>query len=331
MILTYDQIRAVTTGAAEIASDGEFFGFHRFTTAQSECYKALRSVDFYNKTFATANVRLAFTTDSQTLKFSYKMENRGSSRKYAYIDVTVNGVLIGHFGGDSGDIAGVASLTLGGYTVGREKLVEICLPWSKAAWLAGVTLADGASLTPARRAKTMLCYGDSITHGYDAVYPSRSYTSRLSQMLGADAHNRAIGGDTFFPELLELDEPVTPDIVTVAYGTNDWNKHNAVHYARMCGEFYRRLSAKFETAAIYAITPLWRGDFEKETPFGAPAYETEALIRRCTESLPNVRVIPGWNLVPHDPGFMADKFLHPNDLGFAEYAQGLYAAIREDA
>ena len=69
-----------------------------------------------------------------------------------------------------------------------------------------VSLADGSTLTPVRRAKKLLCFGDSITHGYDAVYPSRSYTSRLSQMLGADAHNRAIGGDTFFPELLELDD-----------------------------------------------------------------------------------------------------------------------------
>ena len=89
MILTYDQIRAVTTGAAEIVADGDTFGFHRFTTAQSECYKALRSVDFYNKTFGTADIRLAFTTDSDTLAFSYKMENRGSSRKYAYMVLPV--------------------------------------------------------------------------------------------------------------------------------------------------------------------------------------------------------------------------------------------------
>jgi len=329
MIFTIDQIRAITNGAAEIVADGEYFGFHRFTTAQSDCYKALRSVDFYNKTFGTADIRLAFRTDSQTLKFSYKMEKRGSSRKYAYIDVTVNGVLIGHFGGESDDIAGDVSLTLDGYSIAREKLVEIYLPWSKAAWLSGITLDDGAALVPAKHAKTMLCYGDSITHGYDAVYPSRSYTSRLARLLDADNANRAIGGDTFFPELLELDEPVSPDIVTVAYGTNDWYRHNPVHYARMCGEFYRRLSAKFETAEIFAITPLWRGDFTNETPFGAPTYETEALIRRCTESLPNVRVIPGWNLVPHEPGFMADKYLHPNDLGFAEYAHNLFAAMRE--
>ena len=45
MILTFDQISSITTGAAEIVADGDYVGFHRFTTAQSECYKALRSVD----------------------------------------------------------------------------------------------------------------------------------------------------------------------------------------------------------------------------------------------------------------------------------------------
>ncbi|MBE6613617.1 MAG: SGNH/GDSL hydrolase family protein, partial [Ruminococcaceae bacterium] len=155
------------------------------------------------------------------------------------------------------------------------------------------------------------------------------YANRLARMLSADVYNRAIGGDTFFTALLEAEEVCRPDIVTVAYGTNDWWKHNPVKFAKECGEFYRKLSEKFPAAKIFAVTPIWRSNFDMETPFGAPTYETEAVIRRCTQNLPNVTVIPGWNLVPHHEGFMADKSLHPNDLGFAEYARNLYEAMKK--
>ena len=50
-----------------------------------------------------------------------------------------------------------------------------------------------------RRKYSMISYGDSITHGYDAEYPSLALSSALSRMLGADNTNKAIAGDIFFP------------------------------------------------------------------------------------------------------------------------------------
>lgn len=46
-------------------------------------------------------------------------------------------------------------------------------------------------------------YGDSITQGYDALFPSYSYINRFSMYLDAFIYNKAIGGDIFRPALIE--------------------------------------------------------------------------------------------------------------------------------
>ncbi|MBE6612683.1 MAG: hypothetical protein E7632_09335, partial [Ruminococcaceae bacterium] len=181
MKLNPEQIKSITVGAADVIADGESFRFHRFTAAQMECYR-MASKDFYNKTLAPAGVRLAFYTDSDRLSFGYHFGKAGSSRQYAYIDVLVDGVLFGHFGSEAAPASeGAAELALTGYTVGQAKLVEIELPWSLEASLSDITLADSASVKPAKRPLTLVCYGDSITHGYDATYPSMSYANRLAR------------------------------------------------------------------------------------------------------------------------------------------------------
>ena len=55
-----------------------------------------------------------------------------------------------------------------------EKKVTVFLPWSFSLSLKELTLDDNSSLSPIKREKNMLVIGDSITHGYDALYPSHS-------------------------------------------------------------------------------------------------------------------------------------------------------------
>ena len=67
----------------------------------------------------------------------------------------------------------------------------------------------------------MLVYGDSITHGYDALAPSKAYSVSVPFTLSANAINKAIGGEIFFPTLARIKSNINPDYITVAYGTND--------------------------------------------------------------------------------------------------------------
>ena len=324
MILNLEQMHMITRGAVRVEENDGVFSLLRFTEKQAQAYLDLGCQDFYNKSFATSGVRLAFRTDSKSCSFDYTLKS-ASSRAFAYFDVYENGLLVKHFGTEGGELkGGKAKITFGE----GSKDVEIYLPWSRRASLSNVEIDDGAVLEGLSRKYTMINFGDSITHGYDAIYPSLSYASRLARLMDADAVNKGIGADTFCPELLEEPDPFTPDFVTVAYGTNDWHKRTYDELKEKSRAFYSRLSEMYPTARIFGITPICRLDGNKpSTLFGAPAYEVDALIREVCADLPNVTVIRGWTLTPALKEFYSDLRLHPNDLGFGVYAQNLYGEI----
>lgn len=324
MKLTLEQITPLVCGAVRVAEDERGFHFYRFTEKQTASYLRVSPNDFYKKAFATAGVRLAIRTDSRKLSFDFKT-SYGSSREYAFFDVYVNGAFKKHFGCEGNimmDGSAVIPLPAG------EKDVEIYFPWSRDAVLSNVELDDGATVATFRRPKTMISFGDSITHGYDAINPSLSYASQLARLLDAEQINKGIGGDIFFPELLDERDPVDPDYITVAYGTNDWSKCPRETFEKNCREFYTRLSALYPNAKIFAITPIWRGDWNRKVcGYGAPVTEINPAITEICKDLPNVTVVNPYDFVPHRKEFFADAYLHPNDIGFCLYAEGLYKEI----
>lgn len=106
-----------------------------------------------------------------------------------------------------------------------DKTVRIVFPWSTAPVIKEISIDDDAYVMPAKRDKKIIMYGDSITHGYDALHPSNTYAYRFSEMIHAEMYNKAIGGEVFAPEVSEHADGFVPDCITVAYGTNDWNRN----------------------------------------------------------------------------------------------------------
>lgn len=326
MKLSLEQIKNITFGAAKVfESDGNII-FRRFADEETNYYRIYRDEVYGKKTYTTAGIRLAFVTDSTKLSFDYMLANL-PWRPFGGFDVTSDGVIIDHVSIKKGDGFGHEDIELGE----GSKKVEIYFSWSKGMSLSNIELDDGASVVPAVRSKTMINYGDSITHGYDSEHPSLSYASQLSCLLDADSCNKAIGGDRFFPELLELDNGIeSPDYITVAYGTNDWFHHSRTTIERRARDFYTALSKKYPSAKIFAITPIWRSEADAKIAkkFGEPCTAVDGLIRSVTEGLANVTVINGWNLTPHVIEFYTDG-LHPNDLGMCVYAKNLAAEIKK--
>lgn len=323
MLLNLEQMRAITKGVTHIEQENERFCFFRFTESQAAAYLEAGKNELYNRTFASAGVRLAFKTTSRKLTFDYSL-TPASSRRFAWFDVYENGVMRRHFGTDGG------VLTQGHAEIGLqegESTVEVYLPWSYRTDLSNVSIDDGATLEPVCRKHTMISFGDSITHGYDAVYPSLSYATRLARLLDCDIINKGIGADCFFPTLAERADPAAPDIITVAYGTNDWNGKTKEKLAEDSEKFYSALSSLYPHSKIFAISPIWRGDATKRTPFGDSAQAIHSLIETVCQPIPNVTPICAWSFVPHVTEFFSDFFLHPNDLGLSIYAENLYRAI----
>lgn len=323
MKLNDSQIRAVTSGAATVTKEADGIHFCRFTDWQAELYRTVHP-DFYYKVPATANVRLDFVTDSKTLSVGV-IYSKASSRRFGFTDVFCNGKAIAHVGTDA--IAeGLYEKTL---DLGDgEKTIRIQLPWSVKTVLADLSLDDGATVIPVKKERKMLIFGDSITQGYDAKYPSASYAAILADRLCADARNKGIGGEKFFPALVERPESdgFAPDLITVAYGTNDWAGLESPERLELpMRAFYTKLCELYPAVPVFALAPIWRCDENDGIHPTGPFSVVEEMLRRTAQNLPTVTVIPCYDFVPHDPAFFTD--IHPNDLGFASYADRLLSAI----
>ena len=79
---------------------------------------------------------------------------------------------------------------------------------------------------------------------------------------------------------------------------------------------------------MFAITPIWRKDFEEKKCFSS-FFDVEKEIKDICRKFDNISVISGWNLVPHDEEYFADLRLHPNDDGFRHYFSNLVEEIRK--
>ena len=317
MKATLSMIREAAFGCARIDEKEDGIYFYRFTEEQEEFYRGYDS-DFYDKTFATAGVRLEFVTDSSFLSIDTICKS-ASSRKFVYHDVVCNGRAIDHFGGT---INGQKGFYGGKYALGEGlKTIQIYFPWTSQSVLRSLELDDGASFSPVVRPTKMLIFGDSITHGYDANYPSQSYASLLADKLNANAINKGIGGEIFMPELANCAEAFEPDLVTVAYGTNDWSHRSAEDFETNLKGFYTNLSKKYPNAKIFGISPIWRtNEFDKKA--AGKFSDILGKMERLTADLPNVTIINGYNLIPHDTALFSDG-LHPNSIGSVHYGLNL--------
>ena len=278
-----------------------------------------------------------FKTDSKKLNLDIITEI-GSSRNYFSVDVLVNGTPVGYIDNFSGvelpENYTKVELPQGEFSKEFElgdgvKTVCLHMPWSARTLIKEIVIDDYAFIEPIKREKKLLVFGDSITHGYDALRPSCRYIARLSEMLEAEEFNKAIGGEKFFPELAKLKDSFVPDYITVAYGTNDWSCMDENTFKEKCRGFYKNLSRSYSQSKIFAITPIWRKDmYEINTEWDFTKVDT--YIRDMTSDIENVTVITGFDFVPQDENLYADQNLHPNDKGFAFYAESLYDKIKSE-
>lgn len=322
MKLTTEQIKSIAVGVARVEERDGAVSLLRFTKEQEEAYKPYNN-DFYIKTFATAGVRLEFTTDSKRLEIEIEVAV-ASSRRFFSLEVYANGEFAG--GIRKNEISGIHSSSI---ELGEgEKNVTVYLPWTASCVLRSVALDDGATLAPIEKSCKMLMFGDSITQGYVAQDSAATYASIVADALDAHAINKGIAGEKFFPTLARLKDDIEPDYITVAYGTNDWASHTLEQFDSNCKEFYTALSNNYPNAKIFALAPIWRTGYDTaQTAF--PFFHVVEHFEKVTASLPNVTVINCFEFVPAEEDCFFPDLLHPNDRGFSFYAENLLKALRE--
>lgn len=335
MKLTLEKLRELSHGAVRVEEKDGKISFYRFTQEQQLFYKNAGNEAIYSKTFAPAGVRLVFKTNSTSLFLKVNVPFI-TTRSYFSVDVYVNGDMIGNID-NYGNVDKSVDYTKKSYPIGNfekefklgdgEKTVAMYLPWSVPLEIEELQLDENSYAMPIPRDKKILIFGDSITQGYDALHPSKHYSVFLADSLMADGYNKAIGGEKFVPQLADTNEAFFPDYIIVAYGTNDWASGDFESFTKNCNEFYEILSKKYPLAKIFAITPIWRKNYNEQLG-RADFFSVSKYIEEVVSKYDNVFFIDGFDFVPHVQNLYGDLILHPNDEGFAHYANNLYDAIK---
>ena len=299
--------------------------FHRFTEQQREVY-ALESQDWTIKTPCSASATFDFITDSDSIALKFDLYP-GSSQRLASFDLYIDGVFYANHYSDD------LSLKLAGFSLPEgQHQVTVYFPWSAQTIVNEVHLSDGASIIPVEKNLKMLCFGDSITQGYITKFPSLSYVNQAARALNAEVVNQGIGG-YYFNEAT-IDDSICsyqPDIITVAYGTNDYSRYEtAQDYAEHTGRYIQKMGQLFPDTPIVGILPPYRND---ENHKARKLYRTYSLddarkiLRDHYLALPNGHVVEETG-IPHLPQFFAADYLHPNALGFTIMTQAIVRKLQ---
>ena len=337
MKLGLNDYKKITLGCASVVEEKGKIRFHRFTEEEELFYKERDKIlgrTFSDRCSAPAGIKLYFATSSKSLKIAVTV-GPATSRSYFSFDVFENGRLLGYLDNFKEEEL-LENYTEQEFSLGRygksfalsdgKSEITVYFPWSVFVDDIEIELDDGAEIEAIRPKKKLLVYGDSITQGYDAIRPSNRYAARIAELLDAEEINKAIGGEIFVPLLVKDKLDFVPDYITVAYGTNDWSTTDGKNFYQNVESFYGFLSKNYPEVPIFAITPIWRLNFEESKPFG-DFFSVEKIIIEATADLKNVHVISGFDLVGHDKKLFADLRLHPRDAGFNEYFENLSKKI----
>ncbi len=161
------------------------------------------------------------------------------------------------------------------------------------------------------------CFGDSITQGFNAHMPSMTYTSLIGQHYDMEMLNFGVGGYWFERKSLGgMEDLPKPDMVIIAYGTNDWVMVSSMEQMRenVCG-FLDEIDNLYNGIPTYLITPIWRAD--KDTQHGVGKFEDMcSMVKEEALKHKDIKVLDGLKIPLADPKLFGDGFLHPNAEGF---------------
>lgn len=331
MKISYDIIQKLAFGVEYIEAQETRVIFSRFS--KDERHALNYGMD---KSFATAGVRLEFETDSRYLRVAVCTEKANPERRNFYsFDVCVNGQLIGQIKNfDADPLFPYPEYPLSDREqtfflgIGAKKIC-IYFPWSVQGMIREIEVDDGASVVPVVKKRKILMYGDSITQGYDAGKSSASYASKLTDQLDADGINKGIGGSIFLPALATVKGNISsPDLVTVAYGTNEWRGSEYQPFKERCESFFENLVKNYPNTPVVVISPIWRADCAENHKLGD--FSTVAdVLHKVSAGYRQLHFIDGIDFVPKDTAFFRDGYLHPNDEGFEKFADALIKNIQK--
>ena len=323
MKLTLEEIKSLAFGIVETSIEQDGVEFYRMSANLSK-HLASYKPEYGIRADAQASIRLDFETDSDFFAFAYDNVQTTSSRNWYYFSLLINGEEVALIGEDN------PTERCGKYQINLpegNKRITLFFPNLFRARIQSIELSDECYFKRAETKHCFVFYGDSITHGYDARSAANSYVNRIARATNAEIFNLGIGGAVFDSKMIDEVGDYNADAVFVAYGTNDWaHRENMCSLVKYCEEFFKKLTSIFKNIPIYVILPIWRANCQDEKPTGT-FHQVKERITEVAKQYDNAKIIDLFDDIPHDVSLYSDG-LHPNDDGFAYYAQGVLNKIK---
>jgi len=293
-------------------------GFDRMTDDLWRCYRDSESRVV--RAASPAGVRLRFRSDTSRVVLALRYGRQ--ARPIFSSDLFVDGRLAVSAGPErpaerwEGEVFRAPTRGM--------RTFELWLPHVVETWLERLEIEDGACVEPAPPfERTWLAVGDSITQGMTASSPSRTYTGLGARRLRIDLWNVGVGGGTMDPAAGRAAARLGCDLVTVAFGVNDWNRAKPLdRFRRDCEEVFSALTARKKDGSTFVITPLPVVGLRERNDAGRTLEHYREIVRETAERTGGIPVIEGPDLVPAEAEFFVDG-VHPNDAGMRAVARGL--------
>lgn len=303
---------------------------HRFFPEQMDHFD---EIGRYDRALATSGVVLDFATDGTEASFDCRIVRALDEKHRLYravMEGSTNDGVRPYGAAEEGNVDGI-DLVVDGRLVAtvapingtlrfafensaREELeVRIYLPSIMS--IAVGNLRTNGSLKPVPARGYLLAFGDSITQGFICGTPSLAYPAQIAATLGVDLVNQAVAGHVFDEAALggfSLWRGDKPEVIVVAYGTNDWGRGRSKESIEgEAAAYLDRLSWYFAGTPIYVLSPLWRVDEHDEKPCGQPLTWMHQMLGRVCSRHHDMHVVDGYHGIPKDPTLFSDGELHP--------------------
>lgn len=325
--LSADDPRLGWRNVAEMAPRGKG---HRVQRVEERWRKRFPR-DAANRAVQSANVRLMFRSDASRIRLQ---------TRNAYLmsddlppcsgEVTCDGMPAGRF-----PMARRHDL-LFDHPGGGEWMIHF--PWLAAVLFLGLGVPFGTEVEPphAEPARRWLCYGDSITHGFNASSAGRTWVWLAAQALDLEPINLGFGGAAFGEGALAeyIASRNDWDLLTLAFGINNLIQgHTSADLARDYERFLNIIRAGHPEKPLLCITPVLTRTWDVDGN-AAPSGEPVRAFREAVEKVVRNRMRSDENLFLLD-GLAClrdvsdlDDHVHPNDAGMRHYAECVVEAWR---
>lgn len=320
MYLTKEQVSDIIFGKLFIneTEDG-YYWFSRFTEKQREL---IAMHNRRHQTYSGSGMFMEIEGSFSSLDFDYRLLNLFEANPVFSIEIMMDGAV-------DREIFGYSTEPVVGHIHvdnPEGKRVTIRFPWRKRMEIKNVEIIGEYRRGP--RKTKMLILGDSITHGTYGLHSSLLYASQLSDGLMVDSLCQAIGGDLFYDEQIDEEIDFRPDVITVAYGTNDWSVLGNEECIKGAGRYFEKLRRVYPDAKIIYFQPIYRHITEAQMK-GKTLTLQEAREGYAREAEKyGVMVVNSRDFIPHALTYFEDG-LHPNDLGFTKMGPKYVEAVKK--